>query len=77
MENTYMATKVIEKVRTGPKAKAPEDKHKAIAFYAPQRDIDDFGGMEFAREFVDNMFQKHLAKIKSGKVKKGTYNETP
>lgn len=73
MENTDMATKTIEKVRTGPKAKDPKDKHKPIVNYAPQREIDEFGGIEFAREFADVMFKRHLEKIRAGKVKKGTF----
>lgn len=71
MEN-YMPTK--EKVRTGPKSKKPEDIHKAVAFYVPQKDIDAFGGIEFAREFSARMFERHLEKIKTGKIKKGSYN---
>lgn len=69
MENINMPTQ--EKVRTGPKSKKPEDIHKAVAFYAPQKDIDTFGGIEFARKFCAAAFAEHLEHIKTSRAKRG------
>lgn len=60
MENITEMAKTIEKVRTGPKGKADEDKHRPVAFYVTHKEVDDFGGIDEARAFSKNTFMKEL-----------------
>ena len=56
-----MPTKT-EKIRTGPKAKSDKEKARPVAFYVSFEDVEDFGGIDEARTFAKNAFEKELNK---------------
>jgi len=77
MEN--IAMKTLEKVRTGPKTKAPEERHKPVVHYATVKDITDFGGGDYetgialARAYAAKTFEEFLDKIRAKKAKPGKF----